>query len=243
MSIVGDRAWGVVDRSSGLVLNAKREGRLLLASARAAAGDPAQPPVVSVPGRGEVEAGRPELDEWLSAWLDRDVAMQRPDDVRRSLTAMPADFEDDTADLVEWRMRPRRFHDLAPVHVLTTASLGAMAAIAPALDWRVRRFRPTLLLDVDSDTGSDDSAVEQSWIGSLLHIGATAVVSVRKPTVRCVMTTRPQPGTTGDDPIDRQLDVLRTINAEAGTALGVYADVVSPGPVAVGDRVTIELTG
>ena len=55
--IAGDRAWGVVDRSSGLVLNAKREGRLLLASARAAASDPAQPPVVSVPGRGEVQAG------------------------------------------------------------------------------------------------------------------------------------------------------------------------------------------
>jgi hypothetical protein len=48
------------------------------------------------------------------------------------------------------------------------------------------------------------------------------------------MTTRPQPGG-----IERDLDVLRTINAERATHLGVGTLVVTPGAVAVGDELTV----
>src|SRR4051794_23476514 len=234
--IAGDRRRAVVDRASGLVLNAKREGRLLEASARAPSGNGSGIPLVTVPGHDEGAADDPALDGWLSAWLGRGGVIPSPRGVQRAVTAMPADFEDDSSDGVEWRMRPGRFHDLAPVHVLTTASLRAMAAAAPDLDWRVRRFRPTIMLDVDGA----DGLVEQDWVGARLRIGDTAIVTVRKLTVRCVMTTRPQPRRDGDDGIDRQLDVLRTLHARTDSCLGVYGNVDTPGTINVGDPVTID---
>ena len=50
---------------------------------------------------------------------------------------------------------------------------------------------------------------------------------------RCVMTTRPQAGG-----VERDLDVLRTINRERGGCLSVGALVVQPGVVRVGDTLT-----
>ena len=58
------------------------------------------------------------------------------------------------------------------------------------------------------------------------------MLDVIKPIDRCVMTTRPQPGG-----IERDLDVLRTINAERQSWLGVGALVVEAGTLAVGDEV------
>ena len=58
---------------------------------------------------------------------------------------------------------------------------------------------------------------------------------VTKPIDRCVITTRPQSGG-----IERDLDVLRTINAERETFLGVGTLVVIPGQLSVGDEVKVE---
>ena len=49
---------------------------------------------------------------------------------------------------------------------------------------------------------------------------------------RCVMVTRPQPG------IDRDLDVLRTINRERETCLAIGCLVAEPGRIAIGDHVS-----
>ncbi len=70
---------------------------------------------------------------------------------------------------------------------------------ARSATWDMRRFRPNVVID---GTGEDD------WVGSTLRLG-DAVVDVSKQIDRCVMTTRPQPGG-----IERDLDVLRTINRE-----------------------------
>jgi uncharacterized protein YcbX len=55
---------------------------------------------------------------------------------------------------------------------------------------------------------------------------------VSKQIDRCVMTTRPQPGG-----IERDVDVLRTINRERNTFLGIATLVRTPGVVRVGDVV------
>jgi hypothetical protein len=49
-----------------------------------------------------------------------------------------------------------------------------------------------------------------------------------------VMTTRPQAGG-----VERDLDVLRTINRERGGCLAVGALVRQPGTVRVGDTLTL----
>jgi uncharacterized protein YcbX len=63
----------------------------------------------------------------------------------------------------------------------------------------------------------------------------TAIADVTNRVDRCVMTTRPQPGG-----IERDLDVLRTVNRERGGDLAVGGLVVQPGTVREGD--TIEIT-
>ena len=64
------------------------------------------------------------------------------------------------------------------------------------------------------------------------------MLDVVKPVDRCILTTRAQPGG-----VDRDLDVLRTINKELAGELGVGTMVVAPGRIAVGDELTSSLTG
>jgi MOSC domain-containing protein len=93
-------------------------------------------------------------------------------------------------------------------------------------EWDVRRFRPTVLIEAD---GSREFP-EDAWIGSAVRVG-DAEVTVVAPTVRCVMTTRAQPG------LARDLGIVKTVNRDHESSLGVYAVVSRPGPVAVGDAV------
>jgi MOSC domain-containing protein len=145
-------------------------------------------------------------------------------------------------------MAPGTFQDVAPITIMTTAALAAMAKHHPDGRWEQPRFRSNLVLDMAGDEGDDDEGidgvggiVENGWIGRRLTIG-TAVFEVTAPTPRCVMTTLPQ----GDLPRDRQ--ILRTVARAnrlefAGfgiwACLGVYASVVEPGEIALGDAVTL----
>jgi len=89
--------------------------------------------------------------------------------------------------------------------------------------WLPRRFRTNVIVD---GSGEDE------FVGGRISIG-DALLDVTKQVDRCVMVSRPQPG------IDRDLEVLKTINAERGTCLAVGCLVVAPGRIALGDRVTV----
>ena len=95
------------------------------------------------------------------------------------------------------------------------ASLGTMG------DWDPRRFRSNLILDGE---GEDDLVDRRVTIGD-------AVMYVVKQIDRCVMVTRAQPG------LDRDLDVLKTINRARGSMLAVGAVIITPGRVVEGDEV------
>ena len=214
----GDRRWAVVDQATGKALSAKREGRLLEA---AAAIDPAGGAVhVTLPTGVQAEAGDPMLDKALADWLDRDVKLQQ--------AATPATYEmnldntDEASPLVDIPCPPGTFLDFGAVHLLTTKSLG---------DWSVERFRPTVLIEVDGDTPYPEDA----WIGREVTIG-DVVLHPFMPTIRCVMTTRAQPA----HGIPRDLDVIKTINKDHGSNLGVYAVVAQPGRIEVDQPVTVE---
>jgi len=130
------------------------------------------------------------------------------------------------------------FFDFGALHLVTTASTEQLASTAPDSRFDPRRFRPNVVIET-----TDVGYVENDWPGRTLAIGDVRV-TVGIPVPRCVMTTLAQ----GDLPADR--DVLRTISKHnaidilgTGTpypCVGVYADVVSPGEVAVGDRVTLD---
>lgn len=115
--------------------------------------------------------------------------------------------------------------DGSPVHLLGTRALAWLRSRLPASRLDERRFRPNLVLETEED--------EQSWLGRVLRIGDVRL-QVDAPTERCRMTTLAQ----DDLPSDPR--VLRCLGQEAQLQFGVYAQVLAPGTIRVGDRVALE---
>lgn len=219
----GDRRWALVDTTTDKVLSAKREPRLLEAAARTAADGSV---VVTLPDGLERDVGDPALAAAAQEWLGRPVTVASAAE-RSGVFEFNISSEDDHSPMVDIPCPPGTFLDLAAVHVLTTASLRAIGASHPAGRWEPARFRPTILVECD-----DEGFVEDAWIGREVEVGG-AVLQPFMPTVRCAMTTRPQLG------LPRDLDIAKAVNREHGGSLGVYCSVTRPGPVSVGDTLTL----
>lgn len=204
--IEGDRAWGVLDPVTGLVLTARREPSLLFLSAVHRPGD--RPAITCDDGTVLDD------DDALSRWLGHTVRLVSSADGPATFEN-PLNVDDATgeeADWFQWQSAGRTFHDgRSTVSFVSRASLG---------EWDARRFRANLVLDDGTD--------EDELTGDV-HAG-TAVLTVRKPIDRCVMITRAQPG------LPRDLSVLKRVIAERGNRLAVGASVAAPGRVAEGDR-------
>ena len=212
--IEGDRRWGIVDRETGLVLTARREPRLLFATGCVRADGGAE---VVLPD-GTVTAD----DDALTAWLGHPVALREAAVDERATYETPIDFEhEQDAPWVQWQGPVGTFHD-------STRTRLSLASTATMRSWDERRFRINVILDADAD----GDGAEDALVGTAVTIGGCGL-DVVKQIDRCVVTTRPQPGG-----IDRDLDVLRTINRERGTFLGVGALVRTPGIVSVGDTLS-----
>jgi uncharacterized protein YcbX len=140
------------------------------------------------------------------------------------------DFSQVPAALFEFTSPPGTYFDAFPLHFLTTASLHTMARLNPAASWDVRRFRPNIVMTTADNV---EGMPEASWLGRALRLGEL-IVQCELLTARCAMTMQSQ----ADLPPDPM--VLRTIVREAGQQLGIYASVVQPGCVAVGDVVDIQ---
>jgi len=151
--------------------------------------------------------------DW-SAWLDRPVRLEPAADVGGTFEN-PMDAENDT-DWIQWQGPAGAWHDSgrSRLSIVGTDTLG---------DWDFRRFRANILVE-----GSGEEAL----IGSTVTVGSVRA-TVRGGIDRCVMVTRPQPG------LDRDLDVLRTINRDRGAKLCVGATVDSGGTVAVGATIAV----
>ncbi len=204
--IVGDRAFGIVDDQTQLVLTARREPRLLQA---AASYRPDGSATITLP---DGSVARDDTD--LSTWLGRAVHLQaaRPDVAGRYEIAL--DFEhEDSSEWIQWDGPAGPYHD-------STRTRVSLVSEATIRQWDARRFRANVLLS---------GAGEEALVGSTVRIGAVEL-DVGKEIDRCVIVTRPQPGG-----IDRDLDVLRTIHRERAGNLGIGALVRTPGRVAVGD--------
>ncbi len=212
LGIHGDRQWALVDLATGLALTARRVPELLYARARLVGDDEVD---IELP-----DGTRSSDSGVLSAWLGREVELRHAGTGIAGRYEIATDFEDEAGSpWVQWDGGEGTFHDSGRVRVsmLGTASIGA---------WPRRRFRGNVLVET---TAVDE---EQDLIGRRIGLGSAVLDAVGR-IERCVMTTRPQPGG-----IERDLDVLRTINAQRQACLGVGALVVRSGEVAVGDRLT-----
>src|SRR5690606_21206695 len=147
--------------------------------------------------------------------------------LRRADADLAATFEDvlgiddeDTAPWIEWTGPRGSLHDSGQVQ----ASLIAEGSIGA---WDSRRFRANIIV-------SGEDGDENRLVGARVRIGGSTF-DVTKQIGRCIMTTRAQPATEVSGEIARDLDVLKTINAERGTYLGIGMLVDRPGSLSIGD--------
>ena len=151
-----------------------------------------------------------------------DGRVMRADDpaISRTLSAacgIEVTIESETQDQAKHR-------DAAPIHILSEASLAWLRARVPGIAIDARRFRPNIVIATEAD-----GLPEQAWIGREIAIGDALLIKIVRATVRCVMTTLPQAE------LEAAPAVLRTLTEANAASLGVYAEVLRPGTVGLGD--------
>ncbi|HLJ82495.1 MAG TPA: MOSC domain-containing protein [Ktedonobacterales bacterium] len=122
--------------------------------------------------------------------------------------------------------------DAGPLHLLTTASLRTLGtslsggSAEAALDRR--RFRPNILIETEGS-----GFLEDAWQGRDIVVGTDVRLRVVGRTERCVMVNLAQ------DELPADARILRQVVRVNAACLGVYAEVLTPGVIRVGDHIEL----
>lgn len=252
LGIVGDRTWAARDLERGGIRGAKKIGALMRLAARDL--DDGQVEIV-LPDGAVVTTADTDVDERVSEALGHSVRLEplRPaDDLDHYRRGAPdsADMMEELSGIfgregdeplpdlsvfppaiVEFESPPGTYYDAFPLMVMTTAALAALRRALPESSVDVRRFRPSFVVDTGDDGAEAGTPghPEFDWRGRRATIGS-ATIEFGVPCPRCVMVTREIDAST---PADRA--VLRHIVRDLEQNVGIYATVVTPGRIAVGD--------
>ena len=231
----GDRTIAVIDQQTGTVATAKhpRLWRGLLAFA-AQWNDGA--PRIIMPDGTSIAVTDDAAHQELTRSLQREVRLsaERPAGARVERPA-PEDViaAGDDADVPYQTIEigagtpGSTFVDFAPVHLITSATLGSAGA-------EMIRYRPNLV--ISSPAGKPFA--ENDWAGSDIAIGEV-VLRVIIPTPRCAVPTL------AHGSLPRRTDAVRVLLEHnridvpgLGThpCLGAYAQVLRGGTITTGDR-------
>jgi uncharacterized protein len=245
LGIVGDRHWAVRDLERGGIRGAKKIGELMqFAATRNSDGTV----TITSPNGVSVSSNDPKVNEVLSAALGHEVALDSlpVDGDLEHFRRGPRDTDDPMAELrgvfgreeneplpnfaafppeiAEFESPPGTHHDCWPLMIMTTSAMDALRQALPDSRIDERRFRPSIMID-----GADAGHPEFSWKGRTARMG-TAEIEFLDPCPRCVMITR---RINDDIPEDRA--ILRHVVRDLDQNVGVYARVLKPGRVSVGD--------
>lgn len=124
----------------------------------------------------------------------------------------------------------RGSYDVAPVSLISRQTIARIAeeSETPA---DPLRFRPNLLLDLEHGAAFD----ELNWVGRILRVGNAARIAITQVDQRCMIITL-DPASAKPSPA-----VLRCVAQWHKQCAGVYATVLTPGEVRVGDIVSLEI--
>lgn len=246
LGIVGDRHWAIRDLERGGIRGAKKIGDLMKFSARRV-GDAVE---ITLPNGSTVSSTDPTIDAVLTEALQHTVHLDAlpTDNNREYFLRGPGDSDDPMGELrsifgrtedeplpnfavfppeiAEFESPPGTHYDCWPLMVMSTSALDALRNALPNSVIDERRFRPSMVFET-----TDAGHVEFGWKGRTAQLGS-AVIEFLDPCPRCVMVTREVNDTIGAD-----RDILRHIVRELDQNLGIYARIVTPGVVSVGDTV------
>ena len=248
LGIVGDRHWAVRDLERGGIRGAKKIGELMqFTAARNTDGTV----TITCPNGDKVSSGDPDVNSMLSTALGHDVALESlpPNGDLEHFRRGPRDGDDPMAELrgifgreaheplpnfaafppeiAEFESPPGTHHDCWPLMIMTTSALDALRQALPGSHIDERRFRPSIVID-----GAEAGHPEFSWKGRTARIG-TAEIEFLDPCPRCVMITRRI-----NDELPEDRTILRHVVRDLDQNVGVYARVLTPGIVTVGDSLS-----
>jgi uncharacterized protein YcbX len=226
--IPGDRAFALIDEADRLV-NGKRAGAL--ATIRVAH-DPLEGILSMTWPNGDAVADRVELGEPIDAVFFGEARSARP--VRGPWSDALSAWSGHALRLV--KMPPGLGPDRGPTATLvSTAALGELARAAgdpTPLDRR--RFRMSFGID------GIPAYAEDGWIGRQVRIGGASVAVVGN-VGRCAVTTQdPDTGRPSWDTLHALQHSRGHLPTSEPLPFGVWAEIVAPGPVRVGDPVEPE---
>lgn len=244
--MVGDRSWALWDQTWNHIASGKQHPGLMLLQGRFAEPDDCGGPVCVIDKDGSVYRSD---DPWAAARLSARIGFsigfrrrpasgngvdrvlfrdRRPPragnpDEEQSEPVAAAKFPGDMDRLYSlYLTTPGLFADCSPLHILSTATLERLARIGGSDIADVRRYRPNLVLDLGLS--------ERSLVGERIALGGV-VAQILSDTPRCSMPSQAQSG------IAQNWAVGAAIAAMPARSVGVYADVLEPGPIVEGDAV------
>lgn len=251
--IVGDRVWATRDLEHGGIRGAKKLGGLMRFSARTI--DAAHRLVeITFPDGSVMRTDNPQLDARLSEVLGNAVTLQQlhdaadldhyrrgaseSDDIIAELRKVFDRTEDEPLpdlgifppEVMEFESPPGTYHDCWPLMVMSTSALRALQEAVPNANADVKRFRPSIVVN----TGDAIGHPEFLWKGKRATLG-TAEIEFLDPCPRCVMVTRQINNEIGED-----RSLLRHIVRDLNQNVGVYARVVVPGKLSIGDELSFK---
>ena len=250
LGIVGDRHWAIRDLERGGIRGAKKIGELMQFTAHRNDNDV----IITFPDGTQVSSADEDVNFMLSGVLGRNVLLESlpadnnlehfrrgPSDSDDPLTELRGifgreaeeplpDFTAFPPEVAEFESPPGTHHDCWPLLVMTTSALQALTEAVPESQIDVLRFRPSIVVETNSGEGH----VEFSWKGKTASLG-TAVIEFLDPCPRCIMITRKV-----NDELPEDRAILRHVVRDLNQAVGVYARILTPGRVALGDALTFQ---
>lgn len=245
----GDRAWALRDLEVGEITSAKHFPRILQFRVRQ---DPDNDGLqILFPNGEQFPITSPDISARISSALKHRVelvessgkppahfrlrAFRSPAVLRRLLGARRGGPTPDLSQLplsmlatLSWYASPPgTYFDAFPLHLVTSNALSALGSLS-GVPADARRFRPNFVIEADDATLA---APENEWVGRRMLVGA-AEIEICSLTFRCGMPSHAQ---TPDLP--KAPAIVKTIYGALDTKFGVYARVLRPGLVRVGDRV------
>ncbi len=248
--LAGDRRLAVVSRTTGKIASAKlpRMWRDLLSLSAASDSTGRDGDVrIALPGGKTVRSSDADVDTVLSDLLHQPVtlaaapppgaALDRavPEAVLRDGVDAPV-----PAELMEigGGGPPGTFVDFAPLHLLTTSTLERIAELSPYRRADLERYRPNVVIRT-----TNPGFIENDWLERNMSIGDELILHVIARTPRCAVPTL------AHGALPRNPDALRVVachnRVEPADSLdpepcaGIYAEVLRPGRIRIGDPVRL----
>jgi len=210
--IPGDRQYALIDAVSGLPAAPERDIRWRKALHLQTKSIAGQYPAISFPDGDCRAVNDPSLLSVLADYFGFAVGIA---------THEPA------ADDLGFPLIAHR-HEHFPLHVLTTSSLQQLATLRQVEAVDVRRFRPSVLVEVSEPGGF----LENQWIGGRVRLGDVELRAC-EATKRCGITMIAQPG------LDEDPEILRNLVRHNKRNLGIYCSLERAGSIRQGDVVSI----